>query len=309
MEYETPRELLTRLKTSREESIQRLLTTLILDAPYPKWNTRSMASLAGVEFLRKLHALSFDSGWGGDVLEFVDEFELRGRSDDERGGAPDYAVVWRDRLWMIELKTEAASHRRGQLPLYLELGRHYFPDSQIDLTYLTPPLSKPAPKCEPWARFAHVTWQEVQPLLRSAWPSPASESQRAVVNGLCAAIDLLNISPAEWRANVLQEQHAPLTASVDSASAAVTAVKQTASDRQQRAIDLPGLDLDDLLGLRVEMRDQVAAEEPQSPLRHVRPWLWNSATRGGTALSPSGAEVGYELRCSWYSSPVPPRAE
>ena len=289
--------------------MQRLLTTLILDAPYPKWNTSSSASPAGIEFLRTLHALSFGAGWAGPEFAFVDEFELRGRTDVERGGAPDYAVVWSDRVWMIELKTEAASHRPNQLPLYLELGHHHFPDARIDLTYLTPPLSKPAPACEPWARYAHVTWQQVQPLVRDAWPSPTSNSQRAVVDGLCEAIDLLHAAPAEWRKHVLHDESNSIAEGADPSSSTVTALAQTADDRAQRAIDLPGLDLDDLLGLRVERRDRIAAEAPDSPLRHLRPWLWNAATSGGAALSQSGADVGYELRLSWYSAVAPPRAE
>ncbi|MEV1005586.1 hypothetical protein [Nonomuraea sp. NPDC050202] len=48
----------------------------------------------------------------------MDEFELRPRHDDEQGGAPDYAVLWTERLWMIELKTESSSHRRDQLSGY-----------------------------------------------------------------------------------------------------------------------------------------------------------------------------------------------
>ena len=57
----------------------------------------------------------------------------------ERGGAPDWAVLTANRLWMIELKTEPGSHRRGQLHGYFELGRHYNPDKSLDLTYLTGP--------------------------------------------------------------------------------------------------------------------------------------------------------------------------
>jgi len=61
------RKLLGRLRLGREEFRQRLLTMLILAGPYPKWNSRSRPSPAGVRFLKILDALSF--------------------------GVPDYAVV------------------------------------------------------------------------------------------------------------------------------------------------------------------------------------------------------------------------
>jgi len=65
-----------------------------------------------------------------DEFVFVDEFELRGRNDEERGGAPDKVVLWPDRVWINELKTKAGSHRTSQLRLYLDLAHHH-------LTYLT----------------------------------------------------------------------------------------------------------------------------------------------------------------------------
>ena len=98
MEFETPRALLGRLELGREEFCQRLLTTLILHAPYPRWNTRSVPGPAGLTFLRELYARSFGGDWPGDDLLFVDEFELPPRNEGEKGGAPDYAVLWPDRL-------------------------------------------------------------------------------------------------------------------------------------------------------------------------------------------------------------------
>jgi len=98
---ETPRELLARLKLGREETVQRLLTTLILQGHYPPWNSRSRPAPSGVGFLRDLHAEAFGASWPGEPATFVDEFELPPRHLDERGGAPDYAVLWDRNLWMI----------------------------------------------------------------------------------------------------------------------------------------------------------------------------------------------------------------
>lgn len=45
------------LKLGREEYCQRLLTMLILDGPYPQWNSRNEPSAKGVEYLSALDAL------------------------------------------------------------------------------------------------------------------------------------------------------------------------------------------------------------------------------------------------------------
>ena len=139
---EDPLHLLRRLRLGREEYCQRLLTMLILNGPYPRWNSRTRPSPDGVRFLRSLDELSFGRGtWDGPPPLFVDEFDLRRRNEDEQGGAPDYAVLWDERLWMIELKTESSSHRRGQLAGYYTLAAHHHPRLAVDLTYLTPPLA------------------------------------------------------------------------------------------------------------------------------------------------------------------------
>ena len=76
MEYETPTSLASRLRLGREEFLQRLLTTLILDAPYPRWNTRSTPSPEGIAFLESLWVLSGFDDWPAGAPAFVDEFDL-----------------------------------------------------------------------------------------------------------------------------------------------------------------------------------------------------------------------------------------
>lgn len=205
MQFETPAELLARLKLSREELCQRLLTTLILCAPYPRWNTRSRACAEGTAFLRDLHELSFRSGWAGNEFEFVDEFDLPARRPEESGGAPDYAVLWDDRVWMIELKTERSSHRPAQIPDYFELARHHHPQCAIDLTYLTGPGSKSGQATQEWERFAHVEWADVLGLVDRHWPDPVLTGQAEVVAGLGTTIRGLDHPAKRWR-----ESHAEL---------------------------------------------------------------------------------------------------
>ena len=106
---------------------------------------------------------------------FVDELDLPARGVDEPGCAPDYAVFAGDRLWIIELKTERGSHRRGQIPAYFELGRHHHPNLRIDLTYLTPVMPVVSDVSPAGSRFAHLTWGQAIPLVREVWRDAAGE--------------------------------------------------------------------------------------------------------------------------------------
>ena len=81
---EDPHKLLRRLRLGREEYCQRLLTMLVLDGDYPRWNTRSTPSPAGLAFLRALDELSFGAADVPDDAAFVDELDL---PQAERGRA------------------------------------------------------------------------------------------------------------------------------------------------------------------------------------------------------------------------------
>jgi hypothetical protein len=190
MAIEDPHQLLGRLKLGREEYCQRLLTMLILDGAYPRWNTPNTASPDGLRFLGLLEELSLGEprAWTDPV--FVDELDLPKRTEWEQGGAPDQSLHDHSRLWMIELKTEAGSHRPTQIPLSFELGRHHYPHHRIDITYLTGPLSKGAPPIPDGCRFGHVTWSEVMPLIRDVW-ADHSPTHREVVRTLD---DVLEVS-------------------------------------------------------------------------------------------------------------------
>lgn len=307
MRFETPGELAARLKLGREEFMQRLLTTLILHAPYPSWNTAKQPSESGLEFLELLYQSQFDDGWPGGAPVFVDECELPARSDDERGAAPDYAVIWPDRIWIIELKSERASHRPDQLPYYFELAHHHHPGRRVDLTYLTPPMSAHQEAPGDWARFSHTTWDDVVPIVRKVWRVTGSESQQAVVEGLIHAIDKLGMPAAEWRATMAPSRaEEPVLTSVAPTSTvtpALDVVDATASDGQQRAFNAYAGDLDDLLELRLQVREAVVASAPSSPRRHVVPWIWKAATTDGSPMTDAGRESGMELRFSRYRKP------
>lgn len=307
MRFETPAELLARLKLSREEFCQRLLTTLILGAPYPRWNTRSRASAEGTGFLRDLHDLSFGGGWPGDDFEFVDEFDLPARTPDEKGGAPDYAVLWDDRVWVIELKTERTSHRTGQIPYYFELARHHHPQCAIDLTYLTGPGSKSGQATQEWERFAHVEWADVLQLVDRHWPDPVLPGQAEVVGGLASTIRGLDQPAKRWReshAELYGVVTAPPTPEVAAAARGLELADLTADDGEQRALEHEAWSLEELQELRVAIRDQLAAAPTGHPRRHVQPWVWNWQSTDGRPITAAGRETGFELRFSRNTKPL-----
>ena len=301
VEYETPQQLANRLRLGREELCQRLLTALILGAPYPRWNTRSSVCERGLVFLRELWQLSGFSTWPGDQLLFVDEFELPRRHEREKGGAPDYGILWDDRLWIIELKTEVASHRASQIPGYLDLARHHHPDASIALTYLTPPMAYDFQTSDDATEYAQVTWPQLTSVLRSVWSEPREPGQREVVDGLLRAIDRMEAeSPAEFLAALRSGPVPEPAAGTDPVEAALELAASTADDGIQRALDHDARDLEELLELRLEVREQLAASPSESSLRTVRPWIWNAATTDGVALVPAGERTGAELRLSRY---------
>ena len=299
MALEAPVELANRLLLGREEFVQRLLTTLILDAPYPPWNSRSTVSEDGLTFLRSLWDLSELGPWPDGDPEFVDEFELPGRHDAETGGAPDYAVVWPDRLWIIELKTEARSHRRGQLRLYFELAHHHHSGLPIDLTYLTPPLRSTYEHDGP-GRYANVTWEQVAPRLADCWSQADRRDQVAVRDGLLDAIARLHCdTPGDYLASLRSQHPSVPAASSDPFALGLELAAATADDHEQRALEYAAASLEDLQVLRKQLRDALADSEPTSPLLHVRPWLWSQET-DGRPMTAAGAQTGAEIRFSRY---------
>jgi hypothetical protein len=299
--YEDPSRLLGRLRLGREEFCQRLLTMLILGGPYPRWNMPSTPSAAGVRFLGRIHELSFGEPLeDSDACVFVDEFDLPRRSEDEPGGAPDYAVLRPNRLWLIELKTEKGSHRPGQVPQYFDLGRHHHPTCAVDLTYLTPSMTAHYDPPGPWARYAHLTWDRVAAPLHEVWgPSAESAVQTVLARLLDTIADLDRVRASQWQLTTLRV--GPDTG--DPLLEAVALAEACAADGDQRALDHRPHDLEDLQRLRLEVRQRLCASEPGASLRRVMPWLWQPRS-GGQPMTAAGAELGFELRLSRYEKPI-----
>ena len=297
---EDPDDLLRRLRLGREEYCQRLLTQLILGGPYPRWNTRSRPSEEGRRFLTALDELSFGAP-PRDLTDpvFVDELDLGKRPSDLQGSAPDYGVFTSGRLWIVELKTERGSHRDAQLPTYAGTARHHHPDLRIDVTYLTGPMPTYSPELEDGVGYAHLTWEDVLPLLEQVWGG-GSEVQRASVRRLEEVVDALGTPWASWRGQRIGG--AVATPPADPVTDAVALARLTANDREQRALDFIAGSLEELRQVGRDVLEALARIDDRT-VAHVRPWLWNAATTDGRPLSAAGQEVGYELRVSRYQKP------
>ncbi len=305
--YEDIRRVLTRRKLWREESLQLVLTSLIVGGKYPQWGTRNKPTVRGGEFLRRLHVLVFGEDPGSPFDVFVDEFELPRRHEGERSEWPDWAVLWPNRVWMIELKTEARSHRPDQLPHYLDLGAHHYLHAAIDLTYLTGPLDKPAPEVRARQRYHHIVWTDVLPLIEEVW----GDDEPAAVAYVKAARELISslATPlTEWHAGWMTEA----ARAVEVSDPAVARddlwelISATAADGEQRAAAAGVESGEGLEDLRERARELIVAAPDGSVTKHVLPWIWSRQTSGGQPLTLEGLQLGAELRLSLYAKPRSP---
>jgi hypothetical protein len=176
-------------------------------------------------------------------------------------------------------------------------------------------MSVAAPDVVAPNRYVHVTWDAVTEIVRTLWGASALADERAVAGMLLRVIATLGTPPSAWRAAVGQEEAQPAAAarppstpssepSLTSSNAvddAVVAARLTSDDGRQRAVELEQRSLEALQDLRLHVRRRLCAEPLDSPLRRVMPWLWNADSSGGTPLTNSGAENGYELRLSRYT--------
>lgn len=315
--WESPTALWGRLKLGREEYLQRLLTTLILDGDAPPWNTPRSPGAAGRRFLELLdeavHGPHVCDGSAMSPGVFIDEYLLPKLEDEAANGWPDWAVLSDDRVWVIELKTEAGSHRAGQLPYYLRLAAAAHPDCNLDLTYITGPLMKAAPALLKGQRYGHLTWQEVLPLVDSAWHDDQRPEVEAYVKMVATVVSNLSLlKPAEQRQMVLGLARAgPLTAtdeevvserttdlSTTEPSVLLELALATAADGRQRGIGAQNPEA--LEALRDRALAEIGSLPPDDATRFVLPWLWQGSRTEGRALTPEGEEFGLELRFSRY---------
>ncbi len=138
---------------------------------------------------------------------------------------------------------------------------------------------------EPWGRYAHASWTDLTGLIRSTWSACPTADQQAVADGLLAALATLDMRPADWRASLLGTPEPPPEARVEAGRSplddALEEAARTAEDGAQRAVEYGAGDLEDLLSLRLEVRNALAASPTDSPLRRVRPWTGDRRALAG----------------------------
>ncbi|NNE36310.1 MAG: hypothetical protein HKN13_13820 [Rhodothermales bacterium] len=283
MNFEDPDKLL-RFKFGREEYCQRMLTSLILASRYPKWNSHSKPSDKGDSFLRRLFEESYDEPLIGS-LDFIDEFNLPAIDSDSKDGAPDYAVLTPDRLWIVELKTEKASHRKDQMPYYQALARHHYPNMRLDMLYLTGQMPRQDASNYEGSRFVHQFWSETLHLIAESWSQSEFGEERLLETALQRELGSLDRPSKTFttKASVIRE-----------AIALATCVQEGG---KQRAVEVSASGLEDLIDLRSRIGEAITRD---GATPNVRPWIWYEATSGGKALTELGKDVGCELRLSRY---------
>jgi hypothetical protein len=300
-------------RLGREEFTQRLLTCLILGRVERGWNVKREPSASGASFLRQLHTRAFDASSTPQVPPlFVDELELPRRTDSEPSGWPDYGIVWPERLFIVELKTERRSHRPAQIPYYLELARHWHSERHVDLLYLTPTMPAVTATVQgDRQRAVHLTWTKVAPLIDETWRNAQVREERVIaayVRDLIEAIEATALqAPRSATPAVQPSPAAPLPpASGSYVDSGLTLAAETERDGTQRALPAELDDPADLDALRLELRQRLVAAPTVDGvvIRHVLPWLWRVQTSGGRAMTEAGVQCGYELRLSRYRRDV-----
>jgi hypothetical protein len=275
---------------------------LIVGGEAPPWNTPTAPSEPGRTFLRLLDELAHDpdpTAWIAPDA-FVDEYLLPKLDEELQNGWPDWAVLWPDRVWIIELKTEAGSHRAAQLPYYLQLAAAAHPHARLDLTYITGPLEKPGPILLAGQRYRHLTWDRVVPLIEEVWGQSSGPIAAYVDVTRTIVENLTVLRRDEQRAQVLETPAAPASAPASADDSLLSLARSTADDGLQRAVGASSPT--ELEALRDEARSQIAGLPVDDGCRSVLPWLWTAGQSGGQALTQEGAEFGYELRFSRYDA-------
>ncbi|MBA3652564.1 MAG: hypothetical protein H0W70_00030 [Actinobacteria bacterium] len=289
-----PAELAERLaKCGREALVQQMLASMILGYEPRKWNERCALPHDGAAFVARLEALAFGAA-APRPGQFVNEFELPSREPTEKAGWPDFAVLWPTRALMIELKTEKASHRTGQLEHYLDLAAHHYPQFERDLIYVTPTMPVVQPVETFGGRFAHVMWNDVGQIIHDLWASVDAGAHTALVDALLDSLAELRTQPAvvSVPATVSNEPG-------ESDPLKLAALVQR--DQRQRGVPVDFVDPEDMEDYRLGLRDALSLQPVVDGTRitHVEPWRWRLAS-GGVALTDQGRRAGYELRLSYY---------
>jgi hypothetical protein len=284
---EDPEKLL-KMKLGREEYCQRMLTSLIVGGPYPKWGSENSPSERGEAFLQELHQMAYGTPLEAPV-SFIDEFDLPSDDGQQSGGCPDYAVFTPKHLWIIELKTESGSHRPDQLPIYARLAAHHYPDLTIEITYITGGIKRESEVAGSGVPFRHFFWQEIVGSVQNRWMDSPEKAEGILATAISREVANLHVPAKQFRdqAQVIRE--------------ALRNAKLVQESGKQAGVEATPGGLEELHELRIRIRD---AFSRNAGYENVEPWVWNVSSSGGTALTEAGRDVGYEIRLSRHKKPL-----
>ncbi|MFB7945740.1 hypothetical protein ACFC6L_12550 [Kitasatospora phosalacinea] len=299
-------------REGREAVVQRALSSLMLGHEPCRWNEPHTPTLRGARFVALLDEAAFGATHPGTV-RLVDEFELPSRDGVERAGWPDFAVLWDDRILMIELKAEASSHTRGQCERYLALAGHHHPRRRVDLLYLTPqmPVVRVA-DLSVNCGFAHMTWSAALPHIAEVWAGSIVPEERELATFLADYLPALERRVGHGRRHPKPARDAqrapaghasprPAEAGESATAAAILAAAALVQrDGEQRGVELDCSDLSTLEAVRTLARDLLCGGPHDGDTRGVllQPWIWRAATSTGQPLTEAGRNHGFELRLS-----------
>lgn len=287
-----------------EGTAQRYLCALLIDGREYGYHKSWPVSERGVRFVARLHSRSFSTTPDG-APQFWNEMNLLAVDADDKQ-AVDYAFLWQQVSFLVELKTLGGSHRPGQLAEYLLRARHHNPEKAIDLLYLTQPMLAASPEPLPErCRYAHISWPEVLEIADGVWGD--SDDPREVrcltllrehleAEGALAEVAV----PARSTSRRRPEAAAPLPEEWQRVvDRAVVAAGQAAAGEKVAVVVPPDLVRDPAIVNRLEQvkLDLEARIAASAELAGVKVWRWKSGT-SQRAYTEAGALAGFELRLS-----------
>lgn len=297
-----------RWKQGREGFAQYALACLFLGGPPLGWNRPRRLSMEGKRLLSLLDE-KYAQNSGTDP-DFFWEFKLGKFPEDRENGWPDLALIWDDRVLIFELKTEAGSHRVGQIDWYMRLAVDRFSDRAIDLVYLTVDPIEAAPKEIPkGVSYHNRLWTEVAEAIDASWQEdsdPMSSNARVFagyLRDMSASTRRPEIRPPEEKAQVRPTERALLEELPKGLLERCRLLAaEVVSTGEQRALDWVLKSLEEAKELRRGISSHLTMEPEDSPLHAVTLWVWTSAS-SGAALSSGGRKYNVELRISKKGRP------
>lgn len=299
-----PADLIAGKDYGSEGTAQRYLCALLTNGPQYGYHKSWPLSERGIRFVARLYSRAFGNP-PADSPEFWNEMNLLAVNADDKQ-AVDYAFLWRDVSFLVELKTLGGSHRPGQLAEYLLRARHHNPEKTIDLLYLTQSMSAASPDPVPErCRYAHITWSQALDIADHVWgASDDPRELRCLVllrehlkgQGALAALPHRAQSKSTRRAEPPADLPEEWRRLIDHA----VVLAERAAAGQRTAIDVPPELVADpairgrLEQVKAELEKRIATSEE---LSEVKVWRWSSSS-GGRAYTETGRLMGFELRLS-----------